>query len=159
MSDAADKLARTRRAILEQIARRERGGRGRDGDDVGLDEDEDETWESNEPPTRSAAGSSRKLRGRLGAMRRALMSWWRHHPAHLGLELATPALSSYAGRQPLRFVGIAAAVGALAAILRPWRLISLTGLLVALVKTSQLSNVVMSALSAADFRRDPTPYE
>ena len=72
----------------------------------------------------------------------------------MGLELATPALSAYAGRKPLQFLGIAAAAGAVVVIARPWRLISVTGLLVAIAKSSQLSTVLMSALSAADYQRD-----
>jgi len=72
----------------------------------------------------------------------------------MGLELATPALSQYAARKPAQFLGIAAVVGAVIVIARPWRLISVTGLLMAVVKSSQLSSVVMSAMSAADFSRD-----
>ena len=57
-------------------------------------------------------------------------------------------------RKPAQFLGIAAAVGAIVVIARPWRLISVTGLMVALLKSSQLSSVVMSAMSAADFKTD-----
>jgi hypothetical protein len=42
-------------------------------------------------------------------------------------------------------------------IARPWRLISVTGLLVAVLKSSQLSSVLMSAMSAADFKKDHEP--
>ncbi|MEO7391831.1 MAG: hypothetical protein ABIU58_06625 [Ramlibacter sp.] len=77
----------------------------------------------------------------------------------MGVELATPVLSTYGRKYPLRYLGAAAAVGAVIAVVRPWRLISATGLLVALVKSSQLSSMVMSALSAADYRRDGPPYE
>jgi hypothetical protein len=37
---------------------------------------------------------------------------------------------------------------------RPWKLISATGLVVALLKSSQLSALVMSAMSAADLQKD-----
>jgi hypothetical protein len=73
------------------------------------------------------------------------------------LELATPALSDYAGRKPVQFLAIAAAVGVAAVIARPWRLISATGLLMALVKSSQLSGLIMSAMSAADDPGDRQP--
>jgi hypothetical protein len=75
----------------------------------------------------------------------------------MGLELATPVLAAYASKKPAQFLGIAAAVGALVMVVRPWRLISLTGLVVALVKSSQLSSVIMSAMSAADFQKDDQP--
>jgi hypothetical protein len=42
-------------------------------------------------------------------------------------------------------------------IARPWRLISATGLLMALVKSSQLSGLIMSAMSAADDPGDRQP--
>ncbi|MCM2253481.1 MAG: hypothetical protein NDJ19_14060 [Ramlibacter sp.] len=77
----------------------------------------------------------------------------------MGLELATPALSAFAQRKPLQFLGIAAASGALLVIARPWRLVSVTGLLVAIAKSSQLSTVLLSALSAADFQRDQERQE
>ncbi len=89
--------------------------------------------------------------------KRAAVAWWRSHPARLGVELATPVLSGYAARKPAQFLGIAAAVGAIVMVARPWRLISVTGLIVALLKSSQLSSVVMSAMSAADFKKDHEP--
>ena len=48
-----------------------------------------------------------------------MRAWWRHHPAHMALELATPALSGYARRKPVQFLGIAAAVGAVVLVARP----------------------------------------
>jgi hypothetical protein len=39
-------------------------------------------------------------------------------------------------------------------VVRPWRLITVGGLLAALLKSSQVSSLVMSALSAADFQKD-----
>ena len=80
-------------------------------------------------------------------------------PARLGVELATPVLSGYAARKPAQFLGIAAAVGAIVMVARPWRLISVTGLIVALLKSSQLSSVVMSAMSTADFKTDHESHD
>ena len=54
----------------------------------------------------------------------------------------------------MQFLGIAAAIGAVVVIARPWRLISITGLLLAIAKSSQLSTVLLSALSAADYQKD-----
>jgi hypothetical protein len=49
--------------------------------------------------------------------------------------------------------------GAVLMLARPWRLISVTTLVVAVLKSSQLSSLLMSALSAADFGRDMAPDE
>jgi hypothetical protein len=149
MSDAADKLARTRLAIVDHIQRRERRD---DRDEARHKKDGaqgQESWEQSE----AGYGGS----GWFASFKHAAGEWWRSHPAHVGLDLATPILSNYAARKPVQFLGIAAAVGAVVMIARPWRLISVTGLIVALVKSSQLSSVVMSAMSAADFKKDHEP--
>ena len=144
MSDAADRLARTRLAIIEQIHRRERrperagGTEFEDGDPQ-----HDERWGSSGPASWFAG------------LKRTVSGWWRQHPAHLGLELATPLLSDYAGRKPAQFLAIAAALGAVAMVARPWRLVSATGLLMALIKSSQLSGMLMSAMSAMSAADDP----
>ena len=142
MSVASDRLARTRLAIVEQAhlreGRPERGGSEREG----------------AQPSGDAQRS-----GWFGGIKRFVSTWWRSHPAHLGVELATPLLSNYARKKPWPFLGIAALVGAGLVVARPWRLVSATGLLVALMKSSQVSGLLMSALSAVDFRRDAPPYE
>jgi hypothetical protein len=151
MSDAADKLARSRLAIIDQIEHREqRPGRSeaqrRRQREPGRGEPE--RGEPGDEAGGTAGG------GWFARIRYATRTWWRYHPAHMGLELATPVLSAYAGRKPMQFLGIAAAVGAAVVIARPWRLISITGLLVAIAKSSQLSTVLLSALSAADYQKD-----
>ena len=151
MSDAADKLARTRLAIIAHVQSRERRNARRESarteeQEAATDEGD---WESEEQP--------RTLSGWISRLKRVGGAWWRHHPAHMGLELATPVLSDFAARRPLQYLGIAAALGAVIVVARPWRLISVTGLLVALVKSSQLSSMVLSAMSAADYGRDRPP--
>ena len=148
MSDAADKLAKTRLAIIEQIHRRDGRPERRDSADPEQDAAHgDGRW--------GASGSGPA--SWFATAKRAVSEWWRQHPAHLGLELATPALSDYAGRKPLQFLAIAAVVGAVAMVARPWRLISATGLLMAVLKSSQLSGLIMSAMSAADYPDDRRP--
>jgi hypothetical protein len=149
MSDAADRLARTRLAILDEIEPRGRPQRGKS-----------EPRGEREPDGAAQDGEPRAgVGGWFARIGHAARIWWRHHPAHMGLELATPALSAFADKKPLQFLGIAAAVGAVVVIARPWRLISVTGLLVAIAKSSQLSTILLSALSAADYRKDRQPYE
>jgi hypothetical protein len=149
MSDAADNLARSRLAIVDHIQRRERRHEGAESSRAHERAQDEQDWEQSEHGYGPA--------GWFASLKHAAGAWWRSHPAHLGLEIATPMLSSYAARKPAQFLGIAAALGAVVMIARPWRVISVTGLVVALVKSSQLSSVVMSAMSAADFKRDHEP--
>ena len=148
MSDAADRLAQTRLAIIAHLQGRERRHEHRGAERYSdPQQDAPEENRADRPRGRSPAGWLRHAQ-------HVARSWWRHHPASMGLELVTPALSSYAARKPVQYLGIAAAVGAVLVLVRPWRLISVTGLIVAIVKSSQLSSVVMSALAGTDFGKE-----
>jgi hypothetical protein len=152
VSDAADKLVQTRLAIIAYVQRREHrsgGGAARhEGDAAGAEAEREQDLEDE---------SHGRVHGWFHALKRAGRAWWRQHPAHAGLELATPVLSDYAARKPVAFLGMSALVGAALVVARPWRLISVTGLLVALLKSSQLSSMVVSAMSAANYRKDNRP--
>ena len=157
MSDAADKLARTRLAIIAHLQRREQQReRGTAADEFDEQIDADEQG-SGRRRRRSRGENRRTGSGWFGRARRVITSWWRHHPAHTALELATPALSEYAARKPFQYLGIAALAGAAIAIARPWRLVSVTGLLLAVLKSSQLSSVVLSAMAGNDEGADEGP--
>jgi hypothetical protein len=80
-------------------------------------------------------------------------SWWRSHPAHLALDVAKPMMQGYAQDQPVKLLGIAAATGAALVVLRPWRLISLTGVALALLKSTEVSGVVQSLLHGRHVER------
>ena len=147
MSDATDRLVHTRRAIVMQLQgperRRDSGERGGDRRPDGLPADQ--------PGSRKGGGSSK--------VQRAARTWWRQHPAHAGLELVKPALAAYAARKPFQFLGIAAAAGAVLVVARGWRLVSIAGLLVALVKSAPLSSFALAAMAAAGVekeKREPT---
>lgn len=158
MSEASDKLAHSRQAIVDQVRRKEHrssravrasaaegegaGNRGQAHDPAYPDDADD------------ADGPGPRGSGWTGRLRYATRTWWRHHPAHMAVELVTPALADYAHHRPGRLLGISAALGALVVVTRPWKLISATGLLVAILKSSQISTLVMSAMSAADYQRD-----
>lgn len=153
MSDAADKLAQTRLAIIAHLQGRERRHEHRGAERYA------DPQEAGQPDERAPLAASRSTRSRGPAgwfhhARHVARSWWRHHPASMGLELVTPALSSYASRKPVQYLAIAAAVGAVFMVVRPWRVISVTGVVVALLKSSQLSALVMSAMSGAEFGKD-----
>ena len=143
-SEAAQKLERNRQAILEHIARRQRRHDPREENAQGLAENEG--FGLDDPPEPGA--------GWLGRVGHAVRTWWRYHPAHMVVDLATPLMRDYARHKPAQLLGISLAVGAALAFARPWRLISVTTLLVAVLKSSQLSSLLMAAMSAADFKKD-----
>jgi len=153
MSDAADKLAQTRLAIIAHIQRREQRSSGRAGRPErtpahpGSESEAD--WEQDQE-----AEPHGRVRDWYQRARRMGSAWWLHHPAHAGLELATPVMSSFAARSPVAYLGVSALVGAAFVIARPRRLVSVTGLLVALLKSSQLSGLVLSATSPSDDGQD-----
>lgn len=148
MSDASDKLQRSRQAILEHIAKRQRRHDPQE-------EQPPQGYEAGYGPDYSFADQEADGGGGwFGHMGHAVRTWWRYHPAHMAVDLASPLMRDYARRKPLQLLGISLAAGAALTFARPWRLISITTLLVALLKSSQLSNLFMAAMSAADYRKD-----
>lgn len=151
MSNASDKLARSRQAILEHVARRQRRHDPREETAQGFTAYEGDPDYDPEPQDPGA--------GWFGHFTHAVRTWWRYHPAHMAVDLATPLMRGYARRKPVQLLAISLAGGAVLTFLRPWRLISVTTLLVALLKSSQLSHLFMSAMSAADYRKDASKPE
>jgi hypothetical protein len=155
VSAGSDRLERSRLAILEHLHRKEQ--RRHPAADARL-----ASHESGEGQTGSTP-YERARRSQPGAWmdkaRDAIDNWWRYHPAHMAVEIARPALSSYARRKPVQYLGLAAAAGAVVLLLRPWKLISVTGVLVALVKSPQVAGLVMSALSSGKNPQDDPPTE
>lgn len=84
-------------------------------------------------------------------IKRTVQAWWRHHPAHTAIDvaagMANPVLNRYANEKPVQLLSAAAALGAALVIIRPWRLVSVTGLLLATVKSSGLIPTLLSVLS------------
>lgn len=85
--------------------------------------------------------------GKWQLVKYAVHTWWQRHPAHLALALAKPALGHYADEKPLRLIGVAAGVGAAVVLIRPWRLVSITSLMIAAVKSSEMSALALALLS------------
>ena len=146
MSDAGDKLARSRQAILEHVARRQRRHDPRE-------ELEGQAFSPGYGYP-DEGGPMPEPGNWWGHLRHGVQTWWRYHPAHVAVDLASPLMHEYARRKPLQLLAISLAAGAALTFARPWRLISLTTLLVALLKSSQLSQLFMAAMSAADYRKD-----
>lgn len=85
----------------------------------------------------------------FSAMRYALHAWWRHHPAHAVLDVGRPMFDRYAARRPFQVLGIAMLAGAAAVLFRPWRLVSIGGLLLAAVKSASTPGVLLSMLTSS----------
>jgi hypothetical protein len=147
MSEASDKLARSRQAIVEHIARRQRRHDPREEPPVGYEAAGDYEGGPDPDPYDGEGGW-------FGHMRHAVHTWWRYHPAHMAVDLVSPLMHSYARRKPVQLLGISLAAGAALTFARPWKVISLTTLAIALLKSSQLSGLLMAAMSAADYRKD-----
>ena len=119
MSEATDKLARSRLAIVQHVQRRDRR-RQHEAPPPGFDFEEDDGV----PPDPPYDGGG----GWLAHMKHAVKTWWRYHPAHMAVDLANPLLRGYAQRKPVQMLAISAAAGAALTFARPWKLISLTTL-------------------------------
>ena len=144
---ARERLAQTRRELLRQMVHSSPDGDERLAHDEGL------RHAAGEPPPPPPGqgpddvGVDGGFEGAWQDIKQAAGSWWRTHPARLALEMAEPVFDRYARAHPVRVVALSAAAGAALVLLRPWRLISVTGLLVAAVKSTQ-----MSALASAMLR-------
>lgn len=82
--------------------------------------------------------------GMVARVRRAGRVWWHTHPMHDAVDVARPALQDYAERKPYRLVGIAAGAGAALTLLGAWHILPLTGVALALMKSSDLGATARS---------------
>lgn len=80
--------------------------------------------------------------------------WWRRHPANAAVQLGRPVLARYARRQPVKLIAYAAGTGALLVILRPWRLLSVTALVAAIFKTSDVADMVTTLMHSNESAND-----
>lgn len=153
MSAGSDRLERSRLAILEHFHAKEQRRRGRSERDTAPEHADESSWESHRRANRPGAGGWLQTAGDV------LRDWWRYHPAHMALDLARPALGSYARRKPAQYLGLAALAGAALFFMRPWKLISITGILVAVARSPQVASLVMQAMSASQNPRDDEPVQ
>jgi hypothetical protein len=128
-----ERLASSRKAIVRHMSRDSHDEQG----------DDDHATHDGE------SGSGNFEGGTWGILKHALGAWWHHHPVSVAFGLAKPTLQHYAEERPLQLLGIAAAAGAAAVVLRPWRLVSIGSLLLATLKSSELSGALLSMLSSA----------
>ena len=91
------------------------------------------------------------------ALARAVQTWWRHHPVSMAVDVAKPVVGRYAKGHPFKLLGVAAAAGAAIVLIRPWRLLSVGGILLAAVKSAAVPSVLMSLFSPSDPPNPPNP--
>ena len=110
-------------------------------------------------PRWGVAGDGRGGNARVWASVARSMAerWWRRHPAHAAGQLARPLLERYARKEPAKLMAIAAATGAVVVLVRPWRLLSVTAVLAAVLKTSDLADIVNTLMQQKTTppRKDP----
>lgn len=128
---AQQRLANSRQAIVRQM---------------GLEGPEDDGFSIDATAAGAEGQTIDTSAGTWTLAKQVASAWWHGHPARLAVDVAKPVLQTYAEQQPLRLLGISAGIGAAAVVLRPWRLISVTGLLLAALKSSEISGAVQSML-------------
>ena len=152
MTPAADspqaRLAASRKTLVRLMAR----AVGRPDNDLTIDSHESKN-ESADP------NLDIEISGNWQILTQALRSWWRHHPAQLAIDIGRPFLSKFARDNPIQLLGIAAGVGAAVVFIKPWRLISLTGLAVAAFKSANLSSTLLSMLTRSVPGRNVRPVK
>ncbi|VTU20449.1 hypothetical protein H6CHR_01389 [Variovorax sp. PBL-H6] len=78
--------------------------------------------------------------------RNVVQRWWRRHPANAAGQLARPLIERYAREQPVKLIAAAAGTGALIVLIRPWRLLSITAVIAAVLKTSDVADLVTTLM-------------
>ena len=161
---AKQRLQATRQALMHELVPSTRNETARRLDDEARQQEEqqrrehrvalglppvDEAAEAEEAriEQRSVAARS-SVSGWFAIARHSIRAWWEFHPVRVVGVVAEPVLKEYAQQRPFKLVGIAAGLGALLVITRPWRMVSLGGLAVAALKSSQVSNFALSFLSS-----------
>ncbi|SOD24966.1 hypothetical protein SAMN05518800_1669 [Variovorax sp. YR752] len=155
------RLALSRRALVRQL---NDGADAPDNDDLEYAQHE----ASAAPPDDQHPRNPRGERGRregggtrnnvwLGVGRSVVERWWRRHPAHAVGQLARPLLEHYARKEPAKLMAAAAAAGAVLVLVRPWRLLSATAVLAAVLKTSDVADLVNTLMQKTPSppRKDP----
>ena len=130
------RLAASRKALVRQMSRT--NGRPEDSVLNGMAETSHEANDDDINRERSSIWQ---------VITQAAMAGWQHHPVHIAIDIGKPFLTNYARDKPLQLLGIAASIGAAAVLVKPWRLVSLTGLAVAAFKSTKLSSTLLSLLT------------
>ena len=142
------RLAASRRAIVQSM--------NRDHHEHSHDETPDGApfrFADEEPGASAGAPRSNQkhssgLNGLWRVARRTASRWWRSHPASLAVVVVQPMVENYARANPFKLIGMAAVAGAIVVTAKPWRLVSVTGVLIAAMRSTQMSSLIASVLSS-----------
>jgi hypothetical protein len=146
---ARERLEHTRRELLRHMSQ-DRASRSEDSLGAAHPASREQDLDAPDGPFRHDP-SEDGLASLWRTLQHTARAWWQSHPAHLALEVAEPLFDKYARAHPTKVLTIAAATGAALVLAKPWRLISITGLLVAAARSTQVS-----ALAAALLRPQAT---
>ena len=136
-----ERLALSRRALVRHL-------NGEDDEPRDSSRGRRHAAQEDHPGMYAAGGAEQEALPRGGRQRWTSMArsmterWWRRHPAHAMGQLARPLLEHYARKEPAKLMAIAAATGAAIVLIKPWRLLSFTAVLAAVLKTSDVADVV-----------------
>lgn len=121
LRNARERLRRSRHALMEQMRQ------------MGAFE---QGWAAQD----AQAGAAR---GRGGA---SLWQWllqaWQDHPAHWLIQTAQPLVGAYARSHPWQLVALSGLAGAALVMLRPWRMLPASALLISAVRALPLSRLL-----------------
>lgn len=130
-------LTQTRRELLNYLAQSERS-----------ESDASERKQSRRAAQANSASGSPGFEW-SSLIQAGLSSWWHDHPARAGASLLKSATEEYARKKPLQVVTIAAVTGAAVVLLKPWRLVSATALMLSLFRSSNFTGMATSVLETA----------
>jgi hypothetical protein len=111
------------------------------------------------PGLQEQQAPSTAQQGIWGRVQRASRTWWNAHPLHDAVDVARPVLHDYAERRPMRLLGVAAGTGAAIVLLRKWRMLPVTGLVLALIKSSDMKALAHSLVAPAPSDLSPREEE
>jgi hypothetical protein len=153
-----ERLAISRRALVRQLNGEDEpeddGGRGKRRAAQERPEAMHATGEAGD----HRRASSTRGRNQWVSMARSMTErWWRRHPAHAVGQLARPLLEHYTRKEPAKLMALAAATGAVIVLTKPWRLLSFTAVLAAVLKTSDVADVVNTLMQKNTSPRKDSP--
>jgi len=135
-----ERLAFSRKAIVKHMSRHH-----------------PEAQERQESKLETGSGTVKTLRyGKFAQVKHLMRMWWNRHPASAVVDLASPVLSNYAKAHSFKLLGISVLVGFMLVFIRPWRMISVSALLVAAAKSPGLSNALLTMLSSLAYSPETT---
>jgi hypothetical protein len=113
-----------------------------------LDDDLQDNFQGSTNPAANGDRSTERG-GAWQLFTQAVANWWQHHPLQIAVDVGKPFLNSFARDKPLQLLGVAAGVGAAVVLIKPWRLVSMTGLALAAFRSTRLSSTLLSMLPRA----------